>query len=229
MSKICDVLIEDLPIKKEDYPLYSYIIPEKLEERASVGKRVFVPFGKGNKLKKGLIVKIWEGDGENLKEIIDFVSDYKIVDEGGLKVLFKLKEKYFIPISSILKKVLPLGKSKKGEEVIKLIESEYEKIISPREKRKIELIEFLIESGGEIKLSTLRKFFSSKVINDLIKKGIILKTYEFQKEKRKGKESAFDIKIEKGREILIQKNTMFRLLPPRLGDPLPVAGAGRRR
>ncbi len=209
LNKICDVLIEDLPIKKEDYPIYSYIIPEKLIGKASIGKRVFVPFGKGNKLKKGLIVKIWEGEGKNLKEIIDFVSDYKIVDEGGLKVLFKLKEKYFIPISSILKKVLPLGKSRKGEEIIKLIDSEYEKNISPKEKRKLELIEFLIESGGEIKLSILRKFFTSKVINDLIRRGIILKTYELQKEKRKERESSFDIKIGKEKEILIQKNTIL--------------------
>ncbi len=187
MSKICDVLIEDLPLKKEDYPIYSYLIPEKLVDKVSVGKRVFVPFGRGNKLKKGLIVKIWEGEKEDLKEIIDLVSIYKIVDEGGINVLFKLKEKYFIPISSILKKVLPLGKSKRGEEIIKLIDREYEKKLSIREKRKFELIDFLIENGGEIKLNLLRKFFSNKTINDLIKRGIIIKTYEFKKERRKEK------------------------------------------
>lgn len=210
MSKICDVLIEDLPLKKEDYPIYSYLIPEKLVDKVSVGKRVFVPFGRGNKLKKGLIVKIWEGDKEDLKEIIDLVSIYKIVDEGGINVLFKLKEKYFIPISSILKKVLPLGKSKRGEEIIKLIDREYEKKLSIREKRKFELIDFLIENGGEIKLNLLRKFFSNKTINDLIKRGIIIKTYEFKKERRKEKEDLSEIKIEKGEEILIQKNTILQ-------------------
>ncbi|MCX8094577.1 MAG: hypothetical protein N3D74_00055 [Caldisericia bacterium] len=209
MSKIADVLIEDVPLKGKDLPLYSYLIPEKFVQKVEVGKRVFVPFGRGNKLKKGIIIKIWEGQQENLKEIIDLVSDFKIIDEGGIKVLFKLKEKYFAPVSNYLKKILPLGKSKKGEEIIKLIDSEFEKHISPREKRKIELLSFLLENEGEIKLRLLKKFFSSNVINDLIKRGVIVKTYEFQKERKKELSKNKEMKFENIKEILIEENTLL--------------------
>lgn len=208
-SKIADVLIENVPLKKEDLPLYSYKIPEKLIEKVEVGKRVFVPFGKGNKLKKGIIIKIWYGESENLKEIIDLVSDYKIVDEGGIKVLFKLKEKYFAPISTFLKKILPLGKTKKGEEIIKLIDIEFEKHISLREKRKLELINFLKENEGEMKLSVLKKFFPSNIINDLIKRKIIIKTYEFQKERKKECIEREEVKFENVKEISIEENTLI--------------------
>ncbi|HPB34485.1 MAG TPA: hypothetical protein PLW61_06950, partial [Caldisericia bacterium] len=114
-NKIVDVLIEDIPLKS-DYPLYSFSVPVELEDEIDVGKRVFVPFGKGNRLKKGIIVNISEGRRDNLKNIFGLVSKYKIIDENGLRVLFELKDKYYIPINSLLKKFTPLGKSKKGEE-----------------------------------------------------------------------------------------------------------------
>lgn len=209
LSKIADVLIEDLPLLKEDLPLFSYLIPERLIEKVEVGKRVFVPFGRGNKLKKGIIIKIRDGSKENLKEIIDLVSDYKIIDDVGIRVLLKLNEKYFAPISTLLKKILPLGKSKKGEEIIKLIDYDFEKSLSYREKRKFELLNFIVENGGEIKLRILKKFFSSKIINNLIKRGILVKKYEFQKE-RKGGNLILEIKkIENYKEISIEENTIL--------------------
>ena len=38
--------------------LYSYIIPPELQEKANVGMRVTVPFGKGNLKKQGMIFRI---------------------------------------------------------------------------------------------------------------------------------------------------------------------------
>lgn len=209
LSKIADVFIEDVPLIKEDLPLFSYVIPEKLIEKIDIGKRVFVPFGRGNKLKRGIIIKIWDGSKENLKEIIDLVSDYKIIDDVGIRVLLKLHEKYFAPISTILKKILPLGKSKKGEEIIKLIDFEFEKSLSFREKRKFELLNFIQESGGEIKLRILKKFFSSKVINDLIKRGIIIKKYEFPKGRKAERGMIEEKKFENVKDISIDENTIL--------------------
>lgn len=181
-SKIVDVIVEDIPLKK-DSPLYSFSVPEELENKIEIGKRVFVPFGKGDKLKKGLIVNISEGKGEELKRIFGFVSEYKIIDENGIKVLFKLKDRYFIPINTLLKKFIPLGKSKKGEELI-ILKYDYENKIKESEKKKIDCINFILENGGEIKLKILKKFFSSKIIRDLENKGCIEKIYRIEKEKK---------------------------------------------
>ncbi len=181
-NKIVDVLIEDIPLKR-DFPLYSFSVPEELENEIEIGKRVFVPFGKGNKLKKGLIVNISNGRGEELKRIFGFVSEYKIIDENGIIVLFKLKDRYFIPINTLLKKFIPLGKSKKGEELI-ILKDGYENKIKESEKKKIECINFILENGGEIKLNSLKKFFSSNLIRDLENKGCIEKIYRIEKEKK---------------------------------------------
>lgn len=201
LNKIVDILIEDVPLKK-DFKLYSFLVPENLIDELEVGKRVFVPFGRGNKLKKGIIVKIWEGEGKDLKEIFGFVSKYKIIDENGLRVLFKLKEKYFIPVIVLLKKVIPLGKSKKGEEYV-TIKDDYENKVKSREKRKIELINFILENGGTIKLSTLKKFFSKSLIKSLLDKGIIEKTYIFQKERKIVSKDFNEIKIKEFKEVQI--------------------------
>lgn len=196
-NKIVDILVEDIPLKK-DYPLYSFSVPEELANEIEIGKRVFVPFGKGNKLKKGIIVNISEGNVEGLKKIFGLVSKYKIIDENGLRVIFRLKEKYYIPIANLLKKFIPLGKSKKGEEIIILKEG-YEDKIKESEKRKIDLVNFILENGGLIKLTTLKKFFSPSLIKKLENIGVIEKVYKIGKD-RKLKEKEYknfnEMKIE---------------------------------
>lgn len=182
-SKIVDVIIENLPLKKEEQ-IFSFSVPKILEDDLEVGKRVFVPFGKGNKLKRGIIFKIYEGQKEGLKNILGFVSNYKIIDSDGIKILSNLSEKYFIPISLILKKFVPLGKSKRGFEYV-VLKRGFENLVKEREKKKIDLVNFIAENGGEIKLDILKKFFSKNLINSLEKRGVIEKFYKFEKDKKR--------------------------------------------
>ncbi len=194
-NKIVDVLIEDIPLKS-DYPLYSFSVPVELEDEIDVGKRVFVPFGKGNRLKKGIVVNISKGKGDNLKNIFGLISKYKIIDENGLRVLFKLKDKYYIPINSLLKKFTPLGKSKKGEEFI-VLKDGYENKIKENEKRKIDCVNFILENDGSIKLNTLKKFFSTNLIKNLENRGIVEKIYKIEKERETTKKDYKNISLTK--------------------------------
>ena len=62
-----DKLMVKVAIEKINYDadiLYTYSVPENFENLVCVGKRVLVPFGKGNSKRKGIIVEI---TGENLK------------------------------------------------------------------------------------------------------------------------------------------------------------------
>lgn len=181
-------MIEDIPLKS-DSVLYTFSVPEKFINEVDVGKRVFVPFGKGNKLKKGIIIKVRDGPNEGLKEIFGFVSNYKIIDEDGIRVIFKLKEKYYIPIANLLKKFIPLGKSKKIEEILILKEGYKGKIVKG-EKRVFDLVNFLLENGGQVKAKTIKKFFKSSIIKKLEKRGVIEKIYKIEKTiKREKKEN----------------------------------------
>lgn len=197
-------MIEDIPLKS-DSVLYTFSVPEKFINEVDVGKRVFVPFGKGNKLKKGIIIKVRDGPNEGLKEIYGFVSNYKIIDEDGISVIFSLKEKYYIPIANLIKKFIPLGKSKKGEEIFILKEG-YENKIAKNEKRVVDLVNFLLENGGQVKAKTLKNFFSSLTIKKLEKRGVIEKIYKIEKTvKRENKENKYINEIKTDRIDLPEK------------------------
>ena len=65
MDNIAFVVV-DKTVRSFDFE-YSYIIPDKLLEKAKVGVRVYVPFGQSNRKKEGLIVRIGSTDTSKLK------------------------------------------------------------------------------------------------------------------------------------------------------------------
>ena len=52
MVKIAQVIV-DVPLMQTDKP-FSYIIPKDVEDQVTIGSRVHVPFGRGNRLCKAL-------------------------------------------------------------------------------------------------------------------------------------------------------------------------------
>ena len=49
---------------------FDYAVPEPLRSQCSAGKRVLVPFGRGNTRRMGIITEITESNNDSLKEII---------------------------------------------------------------------------------------------------------------------------------------------------------------
>ena len=48
-------IIVDVPLMQTDRP-YSYLVPEAMQEQIAIGMRVHVPFGKGNRYFKVLLL-----------------------------------------------------------------------------------------------------------------------------------------------------------------------------
>lgn len=74
MQQIADVIV-DVPVLQTNIP-YEFKIPEKFQEDITIGMRVIVPFGKGDRRVQGFITDLKEEqnfDGE-LKEILELMD-----------------------------------------------------------------------------------------------------------------------------------------------------------
>ncbi|MCR5279149.1 MAG: primosomal protein N' [Lachnospiraceae bacterium] len=103
-------IIIDISHEAVDRP-FTYIIPDALKGLVDVGTRVEVPFGRGNNLKKGVVVELSDRSElpvDRLKEISS-VSDKDIsFTDSRLKLAAWIKRNYGSTMSAALKTVLPV-------------------------------------------------------------------------------------------------------------------------
>lgn len=104
--------------------LYDYIVPIDFQDDIFEGQRVIVPFGKGNKKKIGLILKIEQFDklqknqisyftqtGLVIKPILDILDKQRVINQEMIKIIFWLKRNTFCKYFDALKVILPSGYS----------------------------------------------------------------------------------------------------------------------
>ncbi|WP_461810028.1 replication restart helicase PriA [Faecalimonas sp.] len=103
--------------------VFQYIVPSQLEGKVKEGMEVLVPFGAGNKRKKGYIIGFSEKcnyDSSKMKEIYE-ISDKAVQIEGRLVLLAGwIKENYGGTMIQALKTVLPV-KQKRREKISRTI------------------------------------------------------------------------------------------------------------
>lgn len=104
-----DVII-DISHEKVDRP-FQYVIPEGLREKLTVGMGVFVPFGMGNKLRKGYVIGISDKpsyDVEKIKAIDSVCINEEDADEKMIALAVWMKNTYGSTMITALKTVLPV-------------------------------------------------------------------------------------------------------------------------
>lgn len=104
-----DVII-DISHEKVDRP-FQYRIPAKLKNELAVGMGVFVPFGMGNKLRKGYVIGISDKpsyDEEKIKEVDSICTNQEDADEKMLALAVWMKNTYGSTMITALQTVLPV-------------------------------------------------------------------------------------------------------------------------
>lgn len=107
--KYADIII-DISHEKLD-KTFQYVIPERLWEKVEVGTCVLVPFGKGNRLRKGYVARIGGQAAyapEKLKEIADVEKNAISAEERYIALAAWMKEQYGSTLIAALKTVLPI-------------------------------------------------------------------------------------------------------------------------
>lgn len=90
---------------------YSYMVPSELKEYLTIGARVLVPFGKGNKKTIGFVTRTYEDVhfNENLKPMISIIDTPSLLTDEMIKIIFWLKDNTFCTYFDAFKSVVPTG------------------------------------------------------------------------------------------------------------------------
>ncbi|MGN0531574.1 MAG: primosomal protein N' [Eubacterium sp.] len=99
---------------------YSYAVPQEMLSYAQIGAWVKVPFGKGNRLRDGIIIDIKETDTTEELKAIDSVVRQVLSEEMVLLAKW-LKERCFCTTYDCLKQMLPRGYNHIGSKSMRMI------------------------------------------------------------------------------------------------------------
>ena len=106
---IAEIAVEGL-VYHIDAP-FTYSIPENFE--VSMGCRVLVPFGNGNKKKQGFVLDIKSrseiDESIKLKSIVAVLDEVPLLDDEMLSLVTYLKENTFCTLFEAAKAMLPSG------------------------------------------------------------------------------------------------------------------------
>ena len=90
---------------------YSYVIPEWMLNQAIPGMRVFVPFGRANRVTEGIILAVTDQEEPDItcKEVIRIADNELLLTPELLKLALFMRERYFCTVYDAIKTILPAG------------------------------------------------------------------------------------------------------------------------
>ena len=167
--------------------IFDYTIPVELENKVTIGSRVFVPFGNMKKLEEGFVIGIKEKSEYKLKSI-DNVEESSSLNKDKIELAKIMAHRYFCNVSDCIKLMLPPGTTTKNFDnritdklqnfvYLKKDEEEIEKDIENKKiksDKQIRALKFLM-GNDEIITTDLQIFadVSNAVIKTLEKNGYI--------------------------------------------------------
>lgn len=167
--KYAEVIIDNKS-SSTDRP-YTYVIEPHMIDDIQVGMRVLVPFGKGNKVIKGLVIGIKDfiESSYQLKSIIDIIDGKPLVSKDMIELSLWMSKRYICSYLDALKVVLPPGDFKEVKTyAVKSnnTKSEQHSNLGPVEKEIIKLID---DYNGIVELEIIKSNLGNKNINKAIK------------------------------------------------------------
>lgn len=175
-------LVASVAVEKTLYSfdkLFDYAVPDFLAKKVAVGKRVLVPFGRGNRRRQAMVMELYTNDNHNpkLKEISSVLDDYPLLTAEMVKLVSSMKERCYCTYFDAVKAMLPVGVGYKISSVYTVnddidvdffkLDDEQRRIVGLFNKSKSIKQDVLFKSAGYD--------CESKALVELLDKGIILK------------------------------------------------------
>lgn len=89
---------------------YDYLVPEALVPSVSVGTRVSVPFGRGNRSCEGIVLALRaESERESLKCVSAVLDREEVLSEAQVKLALFMRERFFCTVYDAVRAMLPAG------------------------------------------------------------------------------------------------------------------------
>lgn len=182
-----DVIV-DISVEALDRT-FQYRIPEEMEAKVSLGCRVLIPFGRGNREISGFVIGISDQAKwpvEKMKNL-SAIEEKEVPVEGQLLQLAAwIREHYGATMNEALKTVLPVKRQ------VKSVEEHWLNFAVPEEqarkeldrcrlrhyKAKARLLAGMFEEGGEMTTHLAAKKYgvAKTVVDGLVKQGILIMT-----------------------------------------------------
>lgn len=176
---LAEVVVKSFLLSRAEN-IFTYRVPKELEGEISAGKRVIVPFGKGNKGTVGLVLNILEKKDFQtdikIKEIYRVLDEKEIVSKTQIELAKFMSKKYITNLSYCLNCVLPPGDWSKIEEFFVL-----------NKEKNFELSKDEMEFFSKKRnILEIREFYNDdEKINSLIKNEILVKKYKYNNSENK--------------------------------------------
>lgn len=177
-------VIIDISHEKVDRP-FQYRIPDSLKEKLAVGMCVQIPFGTGNRKRKGYVIEITgknEYPEEKIKEIDGIITDNLAAEADAIRLAAWMRQTYGSTMIAALKTVLPVKRAVKAVEKKKLRRSlSAEELTSllgecmrKHQNAKVRVLqELLTEEELPYELVTGKLHVSAATLNSLVNQGAI--------------------------------------------------------
>lgn len=177
-------VIIDISHEKVDRP-FQYRIPDSLKEKLAVGMCVQIPFGTGNRKRKGYVIEITgknEYPEEKIKEIDGIITDNLPAEADAIRLAAWMRQTYGSTMIAALKTVLPVKHTVKAVEKKKLrcILSAEEltallgECMRKHQNAKVRVLqELLTEEELPYELVTGKLHVSAATLNSLVNQGAI--------------------------------------------------------
>ncbi|MEE0945160.1 MAG: primosomal protein N' [Clostridia bacterium] len=149
--------------------LYDYFASENFEDRIEIGSRLKVPFGAKNREVEAYVFGIKKKSSANRLKSVTEVYD-RAFDEKMLPLIEWMRDSLLCTYIDVIKTIVPRGSINKPDEWIEILSESQD-----------EVSRMLLQHGGKMEINELLSFFDidiSQKVNDLVRKGILKRTYK---------------------------------------------------
>ena len=161
MSELIADIAVNVPLKQ----LFSYRVPESLHDRAKIGMRVDISFGRRTTV--GFILNLRRGEAAGLKDIGGIPENEPLLTSELIILLRWAADYYCHPIGQVVRSALPAGLgSDKNVTTIKteLVYTPLNLDMQLRGKKQQEVMQFIIENGTATQSQLGKRFVAAHAV-----------------------------------------------------------------
>ncbi len=169
--------------------IFSYSVPDIFKDEIKTGSIVLVPFGRGDKLRLGIVLAVEEKeDTSKLKSVVDVKNEDHTITPYALSLIKHLKETTFCTWYEAVKTVIPYGALYKIEgqflskqlvrhtKKVYTANREFDTVKLKTEKQK-SVYSFLLSGWYDAQQTALSTSTTKAVLDNLEKQGAVLSQY----------------------------------------------------
>ena len=156
---------------------FDYRIPERLLHECEPGKRVLVPFGRGDRRRQGIVTAVHEiEDSGKLKDVLSVLDKEPVLTPRLLDVARFMKERCFCAYYEAVKTMLPAGVNYKVTTVYGVLSEDAGALLDEEKQR---IYNYLLQKKKPVRLERLLDDFGlsdSTVPDEMVRDGLLYKS-----------------------------------------------------